>query len=72
MGFDNKLDTLNERKRDVERELAGLAEAKQQSDNTALSELENALLGELDQIQNKITQLHTLIDSSRALNHIAS
>lgn len=66
MGFDNKLDSLNERKRDVERELAGIVDAKEDSDNTALNDLEKALMGELDQIQGKISQLQSLIESSPA------
>ena len=72
MGFDNKLDSLNERKRDVERELAGIADAKPGSGNTALADLEHALLGELDHIQNRIGQLQSLIETVPESNHSAS
>jgi hypothetical protein len=67
MSVDHKLESLNERKRDVERELAGLAESKQNSGNTALGDLELALVNELDQLQSHIGQIRAYMSACQEL-----
>lgn len=45
------------RREEVRRELDGLANAKSDSGNAALAELESALMSELNAIEQKISQI---------------
>lgn len=58
MGMTQKRDSLAHRKSEIERELSGLGESRRDPcGNTALGELERALMAELDQVDR---QLHLL------------
>lgn len=59
-----RISSLSQRRQDVQRELADIAATKSQSENSALADLESALVSELDMIDRQIEQLHAY------LNHI--
>lgn len=66
MGMTQKRDSLAHRKSEIERELTGLGESRQASqDNTALGDLERALMAELDQVDR---QLHLLDEYVKQLD----
>lgn len=66
MGMTQKRDALAHRKSEIQRELAGLKESRRESrDNTALGDLERALLAELDQVDR---QLHLLDEYVKQLD----
>jgi hypothetical protein len=56
-----KLNSLSERKVQVRRELDDIRAAKPESENTALADLEAALMAELDRIDGQITQIKTYL-----------
>ncbi len=49
------------RREEVRRELDGLANAKSDSGNSALGELESALMSELNAIEHKISQISSYL-----------
>lgn len=59
---EHKLTGLTERRQEVQRELADIAESKSRSDNTALADLEGALTSELGRIDQQIRQLQAYLD----------
>ena len=66
MTTSDRLSTLNQRKEDLRRELADLGEAKRQSQNTALGELESALLAEMDHLEEQIGKLQVYLGNRQA------
>jgi flagellar biosynthesis/type III secretory pathway chaperone len=65
-GTDQKLASLTERRQQVERELSGLSEAKARSENTALVDLEAALMEELNRIDQQIVQLQAYLQNVKS------
>ena len=59
MTMNSKLQSLTQRKGDLTRELADLAESKHETENSALADLEKALMAELDSIEKQIGQIRT-------------
>jgi hypothetical protein len=62
MAMANKLETLNQRKSELARELADLAGAKPETDNSALGDLEKALMTELDSVEKQIRQIQAYLE----------
>lgn len=58
----NKLDQVNERRQQLQNELRSLSEARRESANPALADLEKALLSELESIDRRIGQLKVYLD----------
>ena len=56
-----KLNSLSERKVQVRRELDDIRAAKPESENTALADLEAALMAEMDRIDGQISQIKTYL-----------
>jgi len=65
MTASTKLEALAERKRAVQQELQDLADAKRQSANTALADLESALLAELERIDRQLEQIRAYVGQCR-------
>lgn len=57
-----RLSSLAGRRQEVERELTELADSRGQSANSALGDLETALNGELDKIDQQVRQLREYMD----------
>jgi hypothetical protein len=58
----DKLDALTRRKIEVRRELDDIAAARPDSENTALVDLEKALLAEVDRIDQQINQIRAYME----------
>lgn len=57
-----KLSLLNDRRESVRRELGGLSELARESNNTAIPDLEAALLAELKNIERQIQRIKDYVD----------
>lgn len=57
-----RISTLSQRRQEVQRELEDIAATKSQSENSALADLETALVSELDKIDRQIQQLHAYLN----------
>ena len=63
MTMHQKLETLTQRKAEVHRELEGLASTCPDSSNTAIVDLEKALLVELSRIEDQIKQMQAYLSN---------
>ncbi len=63
MTTNRRLDQVNERRQQLESELKSLSEARQDSENPALADLEKALLSELESVDRRINQLRNYLEN---------
>ena len=63
MSMHQKLETLTQRRAEVRRELEGLAAAGTNTGNTAIVDLEKALLVELSRIEDQIKQMQSYLSN---------
>jgi hypothetical protein len=61
MSMHQKLETLAQRRAEVTRELEGLAASGSESANSAIVDLEKALLVELSRIEDQIKQVQSYL-----------
>lgn len=68
MGMKEKLASVNERREQIEHELAELRQTRQGSSNSALADLEKALTTELAGVQEQIDQINGYLQSCSIAN----
>ncbi len=68
MGMQEKLATMTERRQQIEQELQDLRETRRESSNSALADLEKALMSELERVGGQISQINDYLKSCSVAN----